>query len=208
MQHHLLRRWLAPLAFCLVTLPAFAFQVEMAVTVDADSRPTLSATTNLPEGMRLLVRVVRKESAFQVELPVEVQGGSFSAGPLSQLGAELNPGTYGVEVASVHPADQPDAVRVAIGPHGEELQGPLTKRYSGVTWLRVITTFQIGKAANPQLDEARREQVKLAQTKWWRSNCDEICGGGERYAQQKMQPFDRPACMTTCIANPPTGANR
>ena len=108
------------------------------------------------------------------------------------------------EIMSVHPTDQPDAVRAAIGQKGQALQGPLTRRYSGATWVRVLTTFQIGRAANPELDEARHEQVRLSQTRWWRKNCTEICSGGERYAEQRGEPFDRPACFKTCIANPPT----
>jgi len=121
-----------------------------------------------------------------------------------QGNADLNSGEYHLEIMSVHPADQPDAVRAAIGQKGQALQGPLTRRYSGATWVRVLTTFQIGRAANPELDEARREQVRLSQTRWWRKNCTEICSGGERYAEQRGEPFDRPACFKTCIANPPT----
>ena len=168
----------------------------------------VKATSNLPDGMKLLVRVTRKESAFQFETPVEVQSGHFEVGPLSQSGGDLNPGIYSLQIVSVNPSEQPHAVRVAIGRKGDELHGPLTRRYAGATWVRLATTFQIGQAANRELDQARREQVKSAQTLWWRKKCVAICSGGERYSQHKGDTFDRAACLKTCISNPPTSTRR
>jgi len=189
----------------LIASPAWpATQVELTTAVEGDLRPTIEGNCNLPDGMKLIVLVTRKESSFESETPVEVQSGHFAVGPLMQGSADLNPGEYHVEIRSVHPTDQSDAVRAAIGQKGQMLQGPLTRRYWGATWVRVLTTFQIGRAANPELDEARREQVRLSQTRWWRKNCTDICSGGEHYAGQRGEPFDRPACFKTCIANPPT----
>ena len=193
------------MASLLITSPAWtATQVDLTTTVQGELRPTIEGNCNLPDGMKLIVRVTRKESAFKSDTPVEVQSGHFAVGPLMQGNADLNPGEYRVEIMSVDPTDQPDAVRAAIGQKGQALQGPLTRRYSGATWVRVLTTFQIGRAANPELDEARREQVRLSQTRWWRKNCTEICSGGERYAEERGEAFDRPACFKTCIANPPS----
>jgi hypothetical protein len=193
------------MASLLIASPALhATQVELTTAVEGELRPTIEGNCNLPDGMKLIVRVTRKESAFESETPVEVQSGHFAVGPLMQANADLNQGEYHVEIMSVHPTDQPDAVRAAIGQKGQGLQGPLTRRYSGATWVRVLTTFQIGRAANAELDEARREQVRLSQTRWWRKNCTEICSGGERYAEQRGKPFDRPACFKTCITNPPS----
>jgi hypothetical protein len=111
---------------------------------------------------------------------------------------------YYVDIMSLSPNDQPEVVRAAIGQTGQELRRPLTRRYSGATRVRVLTTFEVGGAVNPKLDEARRAQVKLSQTRWWCKNCADICSGGERYAQQKGQDFDRPACFRTCMSNPPS----
>ena len=156
----------------LIASPAWpATQVELTTAVEGELRPTIEGNCNLPDGMKLIVRVRRKESAFESETLVEVQSGHFAVGPLMQGSADLNPGEYHVEIRSVHPTDQSDAVRAAIGQKGQMLQGPLTRRYWGATWVRVLTTFQIGRAANPELDEARREQVRLSQTRWWRKNC-------------------------------------
>jgi hypothetical protein len=198
--------WLELLAASvLMTCPhAHALQVELSTDVQGELRPTIRAATNLPDGMKLLVRVTRKESAFQSETSVEVQSGRFEVGPLSQGADDLNPGTYNLEIVSAHPNDQPDAVRALIGRKGEELRGSLTRRYAGAPSVRLLTTFQIGPAANPELDRARREQVNLSKTRWWRKNCAHICSGAERYAAQKSEHFDRPVCMKTCIANPPS----
>jgi hypothetical protein len=105
---------------------------------------------------------------------------------------------------SVHPSDQPDAVKALIGARGQDLRGPLTRRYSGATWVRSVATFELGRGANAGLDQARREQVKLSETRWWRKNCTDICAGGEHYAEQRGQDSNRPACFRTCVSSPPT----
>jgi hypothetical protein len=196
--------WVTSISFGIVCLPLHALQVELTPEVEGGSQPTVKATSNLPDGMKLLVRVTRKESAFQFETPVEVQSGHFEVGPLSQSGGDLNPGVYSLRIVSVNPSEQPNAVRAAIGRTGDELHGPLTRRYAGATWVRLVTTFQIGQAANRDLDHARREQVRSSQTRWWRKKCAAICSGGERYSQHKDDAFDRGACLKTCISNPPT----
>ena len=192
-------------AVCFLT-PCFGvIEATLAIDVKGEFRPTIRASTTLPDGMKLLVRVTRKESAFASETPVEVQAGHFEVGPLQQSNADLNPGTYNVEILSLPLADQPEPVTKVLGKKGEELRGPLIKHYSGTTQVRLLTTFQVGQRANPELDQARRNQVGLSQTRWWRKNCTEICSGAERYAQQKSESFDRGACMKTCIANAPSG---
>jgi hypothetical protein len=187
---------------CVLACPLHAEQVELSIVVEGELQPTIKGSCNLPDGMKLLVRVRRKESAYQSETPVEVQAGRFQIGPLLQGTANLNPGVYNVEIVSV--PEQADAVRAAIGHKGEELRGPLTKRDSEGTRVRFRNTFALGQAPNPELDQARREQVRLSETRWWRKNCTEICSGGQRYAEQKGQPFDRPACFKTCASNPPS----
>ena len=196
--------WLTILSLLLSSATLYANQVELTTTVEGDLQPTIRGTCNLPNGMKLVVHVTRKESAFQLESPVEVQDGQFAVGPLLQVGGHLNADRYYLEVISMHPNDQSNAVKTAIGQKGQELKGPLTKRYSGATWVRHLTTFEIGRGANAQLDRARREQVRLSETRWWRKNCTEVCSGGERYAQQKGQDFDRGACFKTCVSNPPS----
>lgn len=196
--------WLAAASIMIASPASQATQVELTTTVEGELQPTIKGTCNLPDGMKLVLHVIRKESAFQLEKPVEVQSGHFEVGPPLQGSGDLNAGLYHVEIRSIQPGDQPEAVRAAIGQTGQELRGPLTRRYSGATWVRLLTTFEVSGAVNSQLDEARRTQVRLSETRWWRKNCTDICSGGERYLQQTGQDFDRPACFRTCIANPPT----
>src|SRR5689334_4831752 len=104
-------RWLATLCLLLTCLTAYATQVELTTTVEGDLQPTIKGVCNLPAGMKLVVHVTRKESAFTFEGPVEVQEGRFEVGPLLQGTAKLNPGRYQLEIVRVHPNDQPDAVK-------------------------------------------------------------------------------------------------
>src|SRR5262249_50852834 len=120
--------WMASMSLSMVCLPVCAIEVELTTQVEGGFRPTIKASSNLPDGMKLLVRVRRKESAFQLETPVEVQSGHFEVGPLSQSGDDLNPGTYELEIFSVNPADQTTAIKAAIGRNGQELHGPLSKQ--------------------------------------------------------------------------------
>jgi hypothetical protein len=196
--------WLATASLIIACPALHAMQVELTTAVEGELQPTIKGTCNLPDAMKLILRVTRKESGFQFEAPVEVQSGHFQVGPLLQSTGDLNAGLYHVEIMSLPPSDQPEAVRAVIGQTGQELRGPLTRRYSGATWVRLLTTFEVPGTVNPELDEARRAHVKLSQTRWWRKNCTDICSGGERYWQQKGKDFDRPACFRTCISNPPS----
>jgi hypothetical protein len=180
-----------------------AMQVDLAVTVQGDLQPAILGSCNLPDGMKLRVRVTRKESSFESETAVEVQSGKFKVGPLLQSNANLNPGSYNFEIVSMVAAEQPEPVRAVVGQNGAELRGPLTKRDSVGTRVRLVGSFDVGRGANAELDRARREQVELSNTRWWRKNCSDICSGSERYALLNSKAFDRPACFKTCVANPP-----
>jgi hypothetical protein len=192
----------------LICAPLHALQVDMKTRVIGDLQPIIIGSCNLPDGMKLVMRVTRKESAFDSVTPVEVQSGQFRVGPLLQGDASLNPGVYKVQVLSVLAAEQPDPVRLAIGQNGAELRGPLTRRDPSGTRVRLMTTFDLGSGANAELDRARREQVEFSDTRWWRKSCTDICSGSERYAARNGKPFDRPACYRTCVSNPPSVLRR
>ena len=68
--------WLAT-ALLIPCAPAQAMQVDLSADIQGERAPTIKAATNLPDAMKLLVRVTREESAFQSETPVEVQSGHF-----------------------------------------------------------------------------------------------------------------------------------
>src|SRR5689334_5638680 len=116
--------WLTTLSLLLASPTLYGKEVQLTTTVEGDLQPTIRGTCNLPKGMKLVVHVTRKERAFQLESPVEVQDGQFAVGPLLQVGGNLNAGRYYLEVISVHPNDQSDAVKAAIGQKGQELKGP------------------------------------------------------------------------------------
>jgi hypothetical protein len=119
----LVPQWLV-LTLLLICPAANAIQVELTTVVDRGLQPTIRGSCNLPDGMLVIVRVTRKESAFQFESRVEVRGGQFKVGPLLQGSSNVNPGTYNVEIVSVPPFEQPDSVKAAIGSKGDQLHGP------------------------------------------------------------------------------------
>lgn len=202
------RSWWIPswvIAILLIApLPSYGLEAEISVEVKGSFQPTISGRTTLPDGMKLAVRVKRKESAFEYETSSQVEGGKFSAGPISQRGGDLNPGTYNLEVVCEDSSDQPEAVSQLLGRKWQKLEGPLVKKRTGTVTVRFATTFELGQTVDPELDRAARQHAELSKTRWWRKNCDEICSGAELYAQRKTESFDRERCIKTCIANPPT----
>jgi hypothetical protein len=122
----LVPQWLVLTLLLLICPAVNAIQVELTAAVDRGLQPTISGSCNLPDGMLVIVRVIRKESAFQSESRVEVHGGQFKVGPLLQGSSNVNPGTYNVEIVSVPPFEQPDSVKAAIGSKGDQLHGPLS----------------------------------------------------------------------------------
>ena len=183
---------------------SYALEVQLSTQVTAAFQPTIAGTTNLPDGIKLTVRVDRKESAFEFQALTEVQGGKFSIGPLNQRGGDLNPGVYTLQVLCEESSDQPQSE--SLGRKWEKLEGPLVKKRPGPVSVRYVTTFDIGQSANPELDQAARKQAALSKTRWWRQNCTSLCSGAEYYFQQRSEPFDHMACIKTCVANPPTVA--
>ena len=179
--------------------------IEVAVTaeVQTSSRPTIQGFTNLPDGTKLSVTVTRKESAYRAEVLAEVSSGAFIVGPLSQRGADLNPGLYEVEIAMVAAAEQPLAVREVIGGQGGKLQGPLANREGSGRSVRYTTTFRIGAGSNPELDRQERERAQLSQTKWWKKHCSEMCENAERFAQDSGREINGLDCLKACVSNPP-----
>jgi hypothetical protein len=182
----------------------YALEVQLSTEVHAPSRPTVNGTTNLPDGTKLTVTISRKESAYRAEVSTEVASGRFSIGPLSQRGNELNPGVYKLEVAVIAAAHQPISVQQVIGRQGEKLHGTLVSREAGALTVRYATTLQVGVAANPELDRIALEHAKISSTKWWKTQCTDLCENTAHFEQGRGRGFSLPDCLKTCIANPPT----
>jgi hypothetical protein len=190
--------------FAIATSLSYALEVVLSTEVHTPLRPTIKGVTNLPDGTKLAVIVSRKESAYRAEAATQVRSGRFAIGPLSQRGNDFNPGLYNLEISVVTAADQPSSVRDVIGKQGEKLQGPLAKRDGDSRTVRYTRTFQVGLAANPELDRtAREQQAKISETKWWKRQCRDICDNAEPFERDKSRPFSKPDCLTTCLSNPP-----
>jgi len=99
--------------------------------------------------------------------------------------------------------NQPAAVLDVIGKRGEKLEGALVRRNGDTRTIRYATTFQVGLAANPELDRVAREQAKMSQTRWWKSQCNEICDNAEFFERARGRSFSKPDCLRTCVSNPP-----
>jgi hypothetical protein len=129
------------------------FQVAIEASVSGDARPMVTGTTNLPDGMQLMVWLVKPwlpdgkerlaaglpacgdDDCFPLQtytkLPnapgfgVVVKNGRFSDGPFDYKGAALRSGNYVLAVMSFFASAQPPEVRAVIGQLGENMTGPL-----------------------------------------------------------------------------------
>src|SRR5687767_3086828 len=121
-------RLLAYVILALAPSAVGALNVTMTAKTEGGERPTIVGTTNLPDGIELMVTIRRKESSYMAQDKVRVKAGAFRAGPFSQKGAGLNPGTYALEVSSPGARLQPPQTWPVIGNDGAKLQGPLVKK--------------------------------------------------------------------------------
>jgi hypothetical protein len=133
---------------CVVLSAAAAVAGEFVPTVDASMeggrRPVLTASTNLPEGTKIVVTVTGypfrifasnweepfkpEWRRYQEEAYAEVVDGNFRVGPFSDGPYEMLSGVYQVAIRVAPPEVQPLAVRAVFGQHGENLSGPLIVR--------------------------------------------------------------------------------
>jgi len=67
--------WQATAVLMIASTALHGMQVELTTAVEGELQPTIKGACNLPDGMKLILRVSRKESAFQFETPIEVQSG-------------------------------------------------------------------------------------------------------------------------------------
>jgi hypothetical protein len=132
------------------------FTVSIETSVSGGVRPIVTGTTNLPDGMKLSIWLLkpwlpnaRERAALRIfmcdqtlfdsgdctplsatkSLPdyVVVKNGQFTDGPFTDNGTALSPGTYVLEiwVDFVAVGQQPPDVLAILGPHGENMTGPL-----------------------------------------------------------------------------------
>jgi len=105
----------------------FALDVTMEIASDGTEKPTITGTTNLPNGIELLVTLRGKESNYFAQDKTIVENGHFQVGPFSLQGTPLNEGAYLVETTMPLAELQPRQTWSIIGASGKNLQGPLVK---------------------------------------------------------------------------------
>lgn len=184
------------------SLNVFALKVVITATLDSADKPTVVGTTNLPDGIELMVTLKRKESAFLAQDKTNVIQGKFRAGPFSQNGASLNPGTYSISVSMSGASFQPPATWPIIGNDGTNLEGPIAKKSNfGGRIVEYNTTFKVGygKASGTQDNESRAQSTRDNHA-WWLQSCKKNCKMVQTIATNKGEAFDSDRCYYKCVA--------
>lgn len=143
------------------SVQASALNVTIAAKADGTDRPAITGTTNLPDGIELMITLRQKESNYMAQDKAKVRSSAFQAGPFSQKGASLNSGTYTLEVTTPLANLQPPSTWPVIGNDGANLQGPLAKESEfGGKIVEYKTSFNIGDGR----DQSLAKQEKAART--------------------------------------------
>lgn len=194
----------------IVAVPALAFRVTMSAKTEGGDKPTVIGVTNLPDGTELMVTVKRGESGYMAQAKARVSNNGFRAGPFSQQGAPLNPGTYIIEISTPIAAVQPPAVRSVIGQDGSNLEGPLVQastfggKVIGGKVIEYQTSFTVGSGkSSAEADRDARAQANKEKHEWWLKSCKSRCNIVEGVAKNRGERFDWDACYTKCLAEEP-----
>ncbi|WP_355661492.1 hypothetical protein [Halomonas salifodinae] len=120
--------------------------VELEPAVRPDRRLSVAGETNLPEGTRLLIVVVRDASGVSWRHRTQVgEAGRFEVGPFGP-GSGLAAGGYTLRLEMSPGNLQPASVQAVIGAQGEHLAGDWV-REAGHGLGQVIeyrTTYELG----------------------------------------------------------------
>lgn len=127
------------------SLPPLQDGVVLKATVreDAGRRPTVVGETNLPDGTEGIASIQSKTTKKEGSDKFTVQGGRFEAGPFSDGGQGLAPGSYTLDVTIAIAQVQPPQVKAVIGQNGENLRGPLVDRDDIGTSVRLSQDFRL-----------------------------------------------------------------
>jgi hypothetical protein len=100
--------------------------VSLEIEKGGDGRIRLLGTTNLPNGMELMIELHKVGGGYAAQDKVAVANGRFTSDWFSERGKPIPPGTFEISVSSPLPALQPEAVRAVIGQTGENLTGSIS----------------------------------------------------------------------------------
>jgi hypothetical protein len=186
--------------------PAWALNVTMSVKAEGGDKPVVVGTTNLPDGVELMVTIRRKESSYMAQSKTQVKDGAFRAGPFSQRGYALSPGIYSIEISSSLAFFQPPSTWPIIGNDGAKLQGPLVKKsqFGGgkVVEYETSLTVAAGKTS-PEQDRAAQAQPEKDEHELWLRSCKDTCNLLQRVAQKRGEAFNWDRCHYKCLADEP-----
>ena len=152
-----------------------------------------------------MITLSRTGSAYMAQDKAKVVQGTFRAGPFSQKGSSLNPGTYKLEVSMPIAAVQPPVTWPVIGNEGAKLEGPLTKKLKfGGRVAEYKTTFRIGSGmASPLKDQAARRESANDKHVWWLKFCKDKCNMTSALATKRNETFEFDRCYYKCVADEP-----
>lgn len=182
--------------FLFTSAQALALTVTISAKAEGGDKPIVIGTTNLPDGIELMISLRRKEINYMAEDKTRVKGGAFRAGPFSQNGADLNPGIYILEVATPLASLQPPPTWPVIGNDGANLDGPSVKKSKfGGKVVEYKTSFKIGSGQlSAKQDKAVRAQSEKDTHSWWLRSCKDTCKVTQNLAQKRSEAFDWERC--------------
>ncbi|GEN25793.1 hypothetical protein [Halomonas cupida] len=99
-------------------------EVALEAVLLADRRMQVVGRTNLPDGTRVQVEVVREASGVRWQERVVISAGELEAGPFGS-GSGLSDGYYRLRLTTTPGELQPREVQGYLGSRGEHLSGPL-----------------------------------------------------------------------------------
>ena len=155
-----------------------------------------------------MVTISRKESAYSAQAKVAVENGQFRAGPFSQKGNPLNPGSYLVDISSPLATFQPAAVRTVIGQRGEHLHGIATNISLGERVVAFGQIITVDGVISTSKDAQTRTEAKKDHRAWWRDACGTRCSLLQGAAAKRGEIFDATQCNAKCLAEQPQDARR
>lgn len=179
--------------------------VMMSATSDGSEKPIITGTTNLPDGIELMITIERPSSSYMAQAEGVVKSGMFKAGPFSQQGKSLNPGIYTLEVSTLLAMLQPPKTWPIIGNEGAKLKGRLVKKSDyGGNVVEYKTSFRVGGGqSSTEKDIAARTKSKQDKHKWWLKSCSQTCLISQNVARANKTKFDWDQCYFKCVADEP-----
>lgn len=137
--------------------------LKAAVQEDTGRRPVVTGETNLPDGTEGIASIESKTTKKGGSDKFTVQGGRFRAGPFSDGGQGLAPGSYTLDVTIAIAQVQPPQVKAVIGQNGENLRGPLVERDDIGTSVRLSQDFRLDEKGKVTAGTDNKEVEQSAQ---------------------------------------------